>query len=156
MQACVQMCVGAPSLRGASGSLCESLGASGGLCTQYYRILSNITESRLRAHLPATGGACGDRPGGSLRGILGTRYRLSEREAIAQSAAVDTTGSGGRHKCVWEPPASVSLWEPLGASGGLWEPLGASVHNTRESYRIIQNPGYGPISLSSRARVLKL
>ena len=89
MQVCVQMCVGAPSLRGASGSLCESLGASESFCTQYYRILPNTTESRLRAHLPATGEACGDLRG-SLRGILGPRYRLSEHEAIAQSAAVDT------------------------------------------------------------------
>jgi hypothetical protein len=155
MQICVQMCVGAHSLRGASGSLWEPLGASGSLCTQYYRILPNITESRLRAHLPTTGKACGDRPGGSLRGIVGPRYRLSEHEATAQSAAVDTE-FGGRHKCVWEPQASGSLWELLGASGSLWEPLGASVHNTTESYRILQNPSYGPISLSSRARVLEL
>jgi hypothetical protein len=128
------MCVGAPSLRGASGSLCESLGASESLCTQYYRILPNTTESRLRAHLPATGEACGDLRG-SLRGILGPRYRLSEHEAIAQSAAVDTD-FGGRHKCVWEPPASGSLWEPLGAFGSLWEPLYTILQNLTENYRI--------------------
>jgi hypothetical protein len=131
MQVCVQMCVGAPSLRGASGSLCESLGASGSLCTQYYRILPNTTESRLRAHLLATGEACGDLRG-SLLGILGPRYRLSEHEAIAQSAAVDR-GSGGKHKCVCGSP------QPLGASGSLCESLGAAGSLCTQYYRILSN-----------------
>jgi hypothetical protein len=116
----------------------EPLGASGSLCTQYYRILPNSTESRLRAHLFARGEACRARPGGSLRGIPGPRYRLFEHEAIAQNAAVDI-GSGSKHKCVWEPPASGSLWEPLGASGSLWEPLGASGSLCTQYYRILPN-----------------
>ena len=109
---------------GASVSLWELLGAS----------VQNITESKLHAHLPATGEACGDLRG-SLRGILGLRCRLSEHEAIAQRAAVNTE-FGGRHKCVCEPPASGSLWEPLGAFGSLWEPLYTILESLTEYYRI--------------------